>query len=53
MPAEYRCGCGAVLRYKQDLRREQGDVHSKYRCKDCGLPVPGHAAERIRHQSPS
>jgi predicted RNA-binding Zn-ribbon protein involved in translation (DUF1610 family) len=52
-PAEYHCPCGAVLRYKQDLRKEQGDVYARWKCKDCGLFVPGHAAERLRHQNPS
>lgn len=52
-PATHTCTCGAVLRYKQDLMKENGGVYPTWKCKDCGTPVPGTVAERIRHQSPS
>lgn len=52
-PATHRCDCGATLRYKQDLRKEQGDVYASWKCKHCGTQVPGRVAERIRHQHPS
>jgi hypothetical protein len=49
----HRCVWGATLRYKQGLRKEQGGVYPTWKCKDCGTPVPGQVAERIRHQHPS
>ena len=49
----YTCVCGATLRYKQDIERERGAVRSSWKCRDCGTPVPGRVAERIRHQHPS
>lgn len=52
-PAVHTCTCGAVLRYKQDLVKEDGSVYPTWKCKDCGTPVPGRVAERIRHQDPS
>jgi len=53
MPAEHTCVCGATLRYQQDLLREQGTSSPTWLCGDCRTPVPGVAAERIRHQHPS
>jgi hypothetical protein len=52
-PATHRCTCGAFLRYKQDLTKEPGTVTTTWKCKDCGTPVPGQVAEKIRHQHPS
>ena len=48
----YTCTCGATLRFKQDLTKEQG-VYPTWKCKDCGTPVPGKVAEQIKHQHPS
>jgi hypothetical protein len=53
MPATHRCTCGTTLRYKQDIVREQGDVHASWKYRDCGTPVPGRVAEKPRHQHPS
>lgn len=52
-PTEYRCVCGATLRFKQDLRRESARTRSVWKCKDCNTPVPGQIAEKLRHQHPS
>ncbi|MFC6718216.1 hypothetical protein ACFQGT_11305 [Natrialbaceae archaeon GCM10025810] len=49
----HRCTCGALLRYKQDLEKESGIASPSWKCKECGTPVPGMTAERIRHQDPS
>ncbi|ELY66958.1 hypothetical protein [Natrinema versiforme] len=49
----YRCPCGARLEFKQDLEKERGTPTPNWKCKDCGTPVPGMTAERIRHQHPS
>lgn len=49
----YRCTCGATLEFKQDLVKEQGEVYPTWKCKDCGTPVPGQIAEKIKHQHPS
>ncbi|OLZ40473.1 hypothetical protein A6E15_05485 [Natrinema saccharevitans] len=49
----YRCPCGARLEFKQDLRKERGTPTPEWKCKDCGTPVPGMTAEKIRHQHPS
>ncbi|WP_185715591.1 hypothetical protein [Halocatena pleomorpha] len=51
-PVDYRCPCGATLRFKQDLTKE-GAIRPTWKCKDCGTPVPGQTAEQIRHQHPS
>ncbi|WP_195893078.1 hypothetical protein [Halopiger djelfimassiliensis] len=51
--ASYTCPCGAVLRYKQDLEKEPGTTVPSWKCKDCGTPVPGTVAEKIKHQHPS
>lgn len=51
-PVDYRCPCGATLRFKQDLTKE-GAIRPTWKCKDCGTPVPGQVAERLRHQHPS
>jgi predicted SprT family Zn-dependent metalloprotease len=50
---EYRCTCGATLRYKQDLRRERGTVYPAWKCRECGTPVPGQVGEKLSHQHPS
>jgi hypothetical protein len=52
-PTTHRCTCGAMLRYKQDLEKEPGHTTRTWKCKDCGTPVPGQVAERIKHQHPS
>ena len=49
----YRCPCGATLRYRQDLRKEQTGVYPTWKCKDCLTPVPGKIGEKLRHQHPS
>lgn len=53
MPAEHRCVCGALLRYRQDIRKESDSVTPTWKCTDCETPVPGTVAERIKHQHPS
>ncbi|WP_255194306.1 hypothetical protein [Natronobeatus ordinarius] len=50
---EYRCTCGAVLRYRQDLLKESGTVAPTWKCDQCLTPVPGLVAEKISHQHPS
>lgn len=49
----YRCTCGALLEYKQDLRKERGVPTPTWKCSDCGTPVPGQVAEKVSHQDPS
>jgi DNA-directed RNA polymerase subunit RPC12/RpoP len=49
----YRCTCGATLRFKQDLAKEQATTRPRWKCRDCGTPVPGQIAEKLRHQHPS
>ncbi|SDD50909.1 hypothetical protein [Natrinema hispanicum] len=49
----YRCQCGALLEFKQDLEKESGTTTRNWKCKDCGTPVPGITAEKISHQNPS
>lgn len=49
----YRCPCGAHIEFKQDLEKEPGVPTPNWKCKDCGTPVPGITAEKIRHQHPS
>ncbi|SEP75935.1 hypothetical protein [Natrinema salaciae] len=49
----YQCPCGAHIEFKQDLEKERGTVTPNWQCKDCGTPVPGMTAEKIRHQHPS
>ncbi len=49
----HSCSCGLVLRYRQDMDKETAGVYPTWKCKDCGTPVPGKIAERIRHQDPS
>ncbi len=51
--ATHTCTCGAVLRFKQDLEKERGGIVASWKCKDCGTPVPGMVAEKIKHQNPS
>lgn len=51
--AEYRCVCGATLRYRQDLLLEDGAHSRTWLCGDCRTPVPGMTGERIGHQHPS
>ncbi|ELY82998.1 hypothetical protein C486_03944 [Natrinema gari JCM 14663] len=49
----YRCPCGARIAFKQDLEKQSGVPTPDWQCKDCGTPVPGITAEKIRHQHPS
>ncbi|WP_165874915.1 hypothetical protein [Natrarchaeobius oligotrophus] len=49
----HTCTCGAVLRFRQDLRKEDGTAAPTWKCTDCGTPVPGIVAEKITHQHPS
>lgn len=49
----YRCTCGALLEFKQDLEKEPGIASPSWKCTDCGTPVPGRIAEKVRHQHPS
>ncbi|WP_202911761.1 hypothetical protein [Natrialba swarupiae] len=51
--SSHTCVCGAVLQFKQDLRKEPGTTAPTWKCKDCGTPVPGTVAEKISHQHPS
>ncbi|MFC4552675.1 MULTISPECIES: hypothetical protein [Halorussus] len=51
--ATHRCTCGAKLEYKQDLTKESSGVYPTWKCRDCGTPVPGQVAEKLRHQHPS
>lgn len=53
MTTSHRCVCGATLRYRQDLTKEQNVTYPTWKCKDCGTPVPGRIAERLKHQHPS
>lgn len=50
---EYRCTCGALLEFKQDLEKESNTVVPSWKCRECGTPVPGQIAEKVRHQHPS
>lgn len=50
---KHTCACGATLRYKQDMHEERGATLPTWKCRDCGTPVPGMVAEKIRHQHPS
>ncbi|WP_247002524.1 hypothetical protein [Halosolutus gelatinilyticus] len=52
-PTTHRCTCGATLRFRQDIRKETTGVYPTWKCSDCGTPVPGMIAERLRHQHPS
>ena len=49
----HTCTCGATLRYRQDLVREQSGIYPTWKYKDCLTPVPSTVAERIKHQHPS
>ncbi|WP_196808406.1 hypothetical protein [Natrinema sp. J7-1] len=49
----YRCPCGARIAFKQDLEKQSGVPTPDWQGKDCGTPVPGITAEKIRHQHPS
>ncbi|AXR81170.1 hypothetical protein [Natrarchaeobaculum sulfurireducens] len=51
--ATHTCTCGAVLQYKQDLEKERGGIVAAWKCKECGTPVPGMVAEKLKHQHPS
>lgn len=51
--SSHTCTCGATLRYKQDIETEGGGVYPSWKCRQCGTPVPGQVAEKIRHQDPS
>lgn len=49
----YTCQCGAVVRYRQDLEKEPGTIRPQWKCCDCGTPIPGLIAEKVKHQHPS
>lgn len=49
----YRCTCGALLQFEQDLEKESGIATPSWKCTDCGTPVPGQIAEKVRHQHPT
>ncbi|ELY49597.1 hypothetical protein [Natronorubrum sulfidifaciens] len=49
----YRCTCGARLEFKQDLEKEDALTRRRWKCSQCGTPVPGQFAEKISHQHPS
>lgn len=49
----YRCTCGALVQFKQDLEKESGIASPTWKCRDCGTPVPGQIAEKVSHQHPS
>lgn len=51
--ASYRCTCGATLRYRQDLEKDDTGIYPTWKCKDCLTPVPGMIGEKLRHQHPS
>ncbi|MDJ1432475.1 hypothetical protein [Halostagnicola sp. A-GB9-2] len=51
--ATYRCACGALLEYKQDIESDRGATSRTWRCKDCATPVPGMIGEKLSHQHPS
>jgi len=53
MSTGYRCTCGARLRYKQDITKEQGEVYRAWKCRHCGTDIPGHVGERLSHRHPS
>ncbi|WP_175459792.1 hypothetical protein [Natronorubrum sediminis] len=53
MATTHRCTCGALLQFNQDLEKESAGVSPTWKCRECGTPVPGMTAERIRHQHPS
>lgn len=50
---EYRCVCGATIRYRQDMVVDDGPRSRSWKCRQCLTPVPGMTAERIGHQHPS
>lgn len=52
-PASHTCTCGAVLRYRHDIEKRPGGITAEWTCTDCGTPVPGMVAEKIKHQHPS
>ena len=49
----HTCTCGATVRYRQDMVREQSGVYPTWKCSDCLTPVPNAVAEKIKHQDPS
>ncbi|WP_168927131.1 hypothetical protein [Natronorubrum aibiense] len=49
----YRCTCGALVEFKQDLEKESGLTTRRWKCKQCGTPVPGQIGEKVSHQHPS
>ncbi|WP_440767324.1 hypothetical protein [Natronorubrum sp. DTA7] len=49
----YRCPCGALVKFAQDLEKESGIATRNWKCTDCGTPVPGQIAEKVSHQHPS
>lgn len=52
-PTTHRCTCGATLRFRQDMQKDQGGIRRSWKCKECGMPIPGQIAERLSHQHPS
>lgn len=51
-PTTHRCTCGATLQFRQDMHKESGGRYPTWKCTDCGTPVPGMIAERLKHQDP-
>ncbi|WP_247731282.1 hypothetical protein [Halovivax limisalsi] len=49
----HRCVCGAELRYRQDLEKDDSGVYPTWKCKDCLTPIPGTVGEQLKHQHPS
>jgi hypothetical protein len=47
----YDCeGCRERIECKDDLRKAEGTVRTRWRCALCGTTVPGVVAEKIKHQ---
>jgi len=47
----YACdGCGETIETVEDMRKEQGTVSARWRCRLCETTVPSVVAERIKHQ---
>ncbi len=49
----HRCTCGATLRFRQDMEKDDTGVYPTWKCKDCLTPIPGKVGEKLRHQHPS
>ena len=51
MVSSYRCrGCHALLQTARDLTKLEGTTRPSWRCRQCGVTVPGVVAERLKHQ---